>query len=61
VHFDASGPVETPVFERDSLLPGQRIRGPAIIEQLDATTVVGAADAVRVDAASNLLLEVAPP
>jgi N-methylhydantoinase A len=61
VHFDASGPVETPVFERDSLLPGQRIRGPAIIEQLDATTVVGSADAVRVDAASNLLLEVALP
>ena len=28
------------VWRRDRLLPGDRIAGPAIVEQLDATTVV---------------------
>ncbi len=37
---DASGPVEASVFERDSLGAGDRIEGPAIVTQLDATTVV---------------------
>jgi N-methylhydantoinase A len=43
VHFDASGgaeAVETPVFVRADLPAGAQISGPAIIDQLDSTTVV---------------------
>ena len=41
VHFDASGAaVETPVYERLDLPAGARLDGPAVIEQLDSTTLV---------------------
>jgi N-methylhydantoinase A len=32
--------VETPIYERSRLQPGNLVAGPAIIEQLDSTTVV---------------------
>jgi N-methylhydantoinase A len=42
VYFEAEdGFVETPVYDRALLEPGMTISGPAIIEQLDSTTVVG--------------------
>jgi N-methylhydantoinase A len=41
VHFDASGTaVETPVYLREELPAGARLDGPAVIEQLDSTTLV---------------------
>jgi len=41
VHFDASGDaVETPLYVRSDLRAGAKIEGPAIIDQLDSTTVV---------------------
>jgi N-methylhydantoinase A len=41
VHFDSSGgAVESPVYVRSELPAGARIEGPAIIDQLDSTTVV---------------------
>ena len=41
VHFDASGtPVETPLFLRSELSAGTNLAGPAVIEQLDSTTLV---------------------
>ena len=39
VHF-ASGMIDVPLYERASLGAGDRIMGPAIISQLDATTLV---------------------
>jgi N-methylhydantoinase A len=39
VHF-ASGTTEVPLFDRASFGAGDRIAGPAIISQLDATTLV---------------------
>ncbi len=39
VHF-ASGTVEVPVYERDTLGAGDHFAGPVIVTQLDATTVV---------------------
>ena len=50
--------VDTPVFSREDLVPGHRFVGPAIVDQLDATTVVHPGDAVTVDAAFNLVIEV---
>jgi N-methylhydantoinase A len=39
VHF-ASGPAEVPLFDRATFGAGDRLAGPAIISQLDATTLV---------------------
>src|SRR6185312_14733241 len=39
VYFDSDG-VETPIYWRDDLGPSQEIIGPAVIEQLDSTTLV---------------------
>jgi N-methylhydantoinase A len=41
VHFDASGTaVETPVYVRSELAAGTNLAGPAVIDQLDSTTLV---------------------
>ena len=37
---EAGGRVETPVYDREKLGGGHSINGPAIIEQMDTTTVV---------------------
>ncbi len=37
---EAGGFVACPVYDRDRLRAGNRIAGPAIVEQMDATTVV---------------------
>ncbi len=40
--------ISTPVYNRADLHPGQLVRGLAVIEQLDATTLIGAGQAGRV-------------
>ena len=54
VWFDPHAPVDTPVFDRSRLRAGTEIAGPAIVEQLDATTVVHPGDRARVDGHANL-------
>ena len=49
---------DTPVYQRDDLLPGMTFDGPAIIEQKDTTTVVEPDMHVVVDSHSNLLVKV---
>jgi N-methylhydantoinase A len=51
--------VSCPVYERDRLKPGNRFAGPAIVEQMDATTFVLPGMTARVDAYLNLILEAA--
>jgi N-methylhydantoinase A len=48
--------IETPVYRRQALAPGQRLTGPAVIEQMDATTLVFPGDDCRVDAHGNLIV-----
>ncbi|MBX9702135.1 MAG: hydantoinase/oxoprolinase family protein [Acetobacteraceae bacterium] len=48
-----------PILDRDRLRPGNRLEGPAIIEQMDSTTVVPPGWTARVDGFANLVLEVA--
>lgn len=55
-HFGTLGFVETPVFDRAQLPAGTSLHGPAIVEQLDATTVVGPDWSASIDAAGNLRL-----
>lgn len=56
---ESGGFVEAPVYDRALLRPGMRADGPAIIEEREATTVVGPGDRLTVDAAGNLRLAVA--
>jgi 5-oxoprolinase (ATP-hydrolysing)/N-methylhydantoinase A len=49
---------ETPVYDRYALVPGDRFAGPAIIEEREATTIIGPADSVRVDEHLNLVIAV---
>jgi len=57
VWFGADAAAATPVYDRATLLPGHRLEGPAVIDQLDATTVVFPGDRVRVDGHLNLIVE----
>jgi N-methylhydantoinase A len=57
VHFDVQAPLETAIYERDTLDIGAVVDGPAIIEQFDATTVVPPKWRARVDGLRNLVLE----
>ncbi|MBM3344429.1 MAG: hydantoinase/oxoprolinase family protein [Betaproteobacteria bacterium] len=56
VWFPETGFVQTPVFERDRLPTNWRAKGPAIIEQMDATTVVPPQAAIHHDALGYLHL-----
>jgi N-methylhydantoinase A len=58
IYFTAAVAVDTPVFDRVALAPGHTLPGPAVIEQLDATTLLYPGDTLRVDNAGNLLIEV---
>jgi N-methylhydantoinase A len=57
VWFDG-GWVETPVYVRDHLPFDAAFAGPAIVEQLDCTTVVEPGNRVAVDAIGNLIVGV---
>jgi N-methylhydantoinase A len=56
IYFDAHQPVSCPVYERSTLLPGDRINGPAVIEQMDTTTLVFPGDRAEVDHAFNIII-----
>jgi N-methylhydantoinase A len=55
VWFD-DGWVDTPVYVREQLPVDARFAGPAIIEQLDCTTVIEPGNRVEVDAIGNLIV-----
>jgi N-methylhydantoinase A len=48
--------VTTPVFERGDLVPGRFMRGPAVITEYSATTVIPPGKRFWVDASANLLI-----
>jgi N-methylhydantoinase A len=54
----AEGWLETPVYRRDDLPLGAAFEGPAIIDQLDATTVIEPGNAVRMDELGNLVVRI---
>ena len=51
------GELETPLFQRELLAAGNRISGPALVVQLDTTTVVPPGWHGEVDSYGNLLLQ----
>jgi N-methylhydantoinase A len=56
VWFDGLEGVDVPVYEREGLGRGMRIEGPALVEQMDATTVIPVGWNADVDAFGNLIL-----
>jgi N-methylhydantoinase A len=58
VHFDASGDaVDTPCYLRSELAAGTSLGGPAIIDQLDSTTVVPPRWRAEVDEWLNIRMQ----
>ena len=59
VWFEPSAPInETPVYERSALIPGMVLIGPAIVEQLDATTPIEPGDRAEVAADGSLIVTI---
>jgi len=54
---EAGGFVDTPIYDREKLKCGNRFSGPAIVEQMDATTVVLPGMVATVEPYLNLILE----
>jgi N-methylhydantoinase A len=60
VYFSEAGrAVSTPVYSRDELRAGNRIEGPALVEEHASTTVVLPGDRLLVDGFGNLDIEIA--
>ena len=58
VFFEEEGSfVPTTVYDRDRLLPGARLVGPAIVEQMDSTVLIRPGMNADVDRFFNLILE----
>ena len=60
VWFSFDKAEHTPIYDRSALLPGDMIEGPAMIEQLDSTTLLFPGDHVTVDPYLNLIVELSP-
>jgi N-methylhydantoinase A len=50
--------IETPVYQREGLDVGVSVAGPAIIDQLDCTTVLPPGQTAVVDAYKNLIIKI---
>lgn len=57
VYFDR-GTVETPIYVRDELAPGQHLVGPAVVEQLDSTTLVPPGVSASIDPQLNIVMSI---
>ncbi len=55
VRFDGAT-ISCPVYQREKLDVGVALRGPAILDQFDCTTVICAGQVARVDEWKNLIV-----
>ncbi len=58
VYFAGAGFVDTPTYQRGALLAGNRIEGPALIEEHASTTVMHPGDSLEVDAFGDLVIAI---
>ena len=59
VYFaERGGYVDTPTYDRPQLLAGNRIAGPALVEEYASTTAVHPGDVLEVDAFGDLVIEI---
>jgi N-methylhydantoinase A len=58
IYFTGHGFVETPSYARAALKPGNRIVGPAVVEEHASTTVLLPGDSLKVDGFGNLVITI---
>ena len=59
VYFDdATTPVRCPVYFRDDLAPGEKIRGPALIQEYASTTVIFEGDVCAVTDTGEMIISI---
>ncbi|MBV9750362.1 MAG: hydantoinase/oxoprolinase family protein [Acetobacteraceae bacterium] len=56
VYFEDSGYVACAIYERDRLVPGNRIPGPGIVEQADSTILIPPAFMAEIDPHARLVM-----
>jgi N-methylhydantoinase A len=56
---EVSDYLETPVYDRDGLVPGETYRGPALVEEEGSTLVVGPGARFHVARSRNIIVELA--
>lgn len=57
VDFDELGRHQADVYDRASLAPGQRLQGPAVVEEAASVTLVYPGQVLQVDRYGNLIIE----
>jgi N-methylhydantoinase A len=60
VYFEATGFSDCPVFARGDMIAGDRLSGPAVIEQMDTTTILPPGCHLQVDTGLRLHLSWRP-
>ncbi|HEX5146826.1 MAG TPA: hydantoinase/oxoprolinase family protein [Conexibacter sp.] len=58
VHIPEQGTVETRIYDRETLAVGTRIAGPAVVHQLDATTLIPGYASAEIDEHGNMIVSV---
>ena len=58
IYFAGTGRVDTPIYRRTALPEGTRIHGPAIIEEMDSTTLLHPGDRAEVRADGSLVITI---
>ena len=61
VFFPETGFAPCKIYNRYALKPGDRFRGPAVIEERESTAVAGPDTTVSVDEHLNLIIDIDPP
>jgi N-methylhydantoinase A len=57
-YFPQAGLVETAVYDRYRLAPGVVLRGPAVVEERESTTVIGPDCTFMLDPQGNLVIDI---
>ena len=55
---DAGGFVDCPVYDRYALRQGEAVEGPALVEEREATLVLGPGDRAALDELGNLIVDI---
>jgi N-methylhydantoinase A len=60
VYYDTDAPVESRIYDSAEMRPGQRITGPAVLEQMDTTTPVYPGDVAEMTPDGHLIITIKP-
>ena len=60
VYYDTDTPVESRIYDSAEMRPGQRVTGPAVLEQMDTTTPVYPGDVAEMTPDRHLIITIKP-